>query len=152
MNSLNLGDVVGLLELPGTPLGLHRDDAEVGLRGRVDGAADVVDVHGPVVELDHDLVEPAARGGGLDDLGEPAVVAAQAAEADLARLLHPLERRLDARVAQSSADLLSGHPVDVVAIDVVGAEPPQAGVQLGLEDLGGLGTWNLRWPWVLVTR
>ena len=83
---LELGCVLAFSEVARATLGLHGDDGEVGLGGRVQGAADGVGAHGPVVVLDHDLVDPAAFGGGGDDLGKAGVVAREAAELDLARI------------------------------------------------------------------
>ena len=61
MNSLNFGAIVAFPEADRAPLGLHRDDGQVGLGRRVEGAVRTASVrHGPVVVLDHDLVDPAA--------------------------------------------------------------------------------------------
>ena len=60
--------------------------------------------------------------------GSLAVVAAQAAEPDLARFLELLERRLDVGIAEQR-DLAAVDAVEVVAVDVVGPEPLQARVQ-----------------------
>ena len=85
-NSLNFGDGGRFAEPAGAALGLHGDDGQVGLRRRVEGLLDGVGGHGPVVVLDHDLVHPAALGGGRDDLGQPGIVAGETAELDLAGL------------------------------------------------------------------
>ena len=97
---LELGGVAAFFEAAGAALGFHGDDGEVGLGGGVQGAADRVGAHGAVVVLDHDLVDPAAFGGGGDDFGEPAIVAGEAAELDLSRFLELLEGRLDVGIGE----------------------------------------------------
>ncbi len=97
---LELGCVFTFPEVACAALGLHGDDGEVGLGGRVEGAADGIGAHGSVVVLDHDLVDPAAFGGGGDDFGKAGVVAREAAELDLAEFLQFFERRLDVRIAE----------------------------------------------------
>jgi hypothetical protein len=61
-------------------------------------------------------------------------VAAQAAETGLALLLEGLERRFHAGVAQQ-LNLVAGQSVQVVAVDMVGPEPLQAGAEPLLEHL-----------------
>ncbi len=126
---MKLGHLVG--EVDRAPLGLHGDQAEICLDGLVDrplkvvvavAAADVAEV-----ELEHHLIDPAALDRRLEDLGQQGVMAAQAAETRLALFLERLERRLHMR-DREELDLVAGKAVEVVAVDVVGLEPLEAGV------------------------
>src|SRR5271157_3838677 len=83
--------------------------------------------HVAKVVLEHHLIDPPALGRCVEDLGKPGVVAAQAAETGLTLLLEGLERGLHAGVAQQ-LDLVAGQSVQVIAVDMVGLEPLQAGV------------------------
>ena len=103
--------------------------ARLALAAASRGAADGVGAHGAVVVLDHDLVDPATLGGGGDDFGESAVVAAQPAELDLPRFLELLERGLDVGIGEQR-DFAAVDAVEVVAVDIVSPEPFETCVQL----------------------